>query len=238
MCSAPAAMRSPRSSSTTRVILGSSSVRAWAIECHSRSDSSPSAIVDLVDDGVGRHAEEARVEPARPAGRRDGAREERQPRQRRPEAGGEELLPGRALAGLRGAARACRSAGPPPRRSRARRPAPAPAPCATLGVPFMATISFLRSPRLEVLLDRDLPVGGIDAAAGKHVAARHEHHVEAPPPEQHARLARGIVDDDQRRGIARAQRARLGGAAALCCRRLLRRSCGALIRAWRAAATI
>ena len=211
VCSAPAAMRSPRSSSTTRVMLGSSSERAWAIECHSRSDSSPSC--DLRPCGRWRRPATQKKRVSKRRGRPGGvmaraknvsrsapagSRWRRTPASSAPSAAARcaqrradeqaRLLEGLAHGGQRqrarpGLAGACPSWPPSAFRGRA-----APGRCSTA----------------------IMPVGGVDAAAGKHVAARHEHHVEAPPPEQHARLARGAVDDDQGRGIARAQRARLG----------------------------
>ena len=112
-------------------------------------------------------------------------------RQRRPEAVREELLPGLGSGRAAVLQRACRSAGPPPRRSRARRPAPARGPAPGWGA-LHRHQQLLEIARLQIVLHGDVPVGGVDAAARKHVAARHEHHVEAPPPQQHARLARRL----------------------------------------------
>ena len=69
----------------------------------------------------------------------------------------------------------------------------------------------LGSARCQIVLDRDLPVSRIDAPAREHVTAGHEHQVGPAPPEQHARLAAGAVDDDKGRGIARAQDLARGG---------------------------
>src|SRR5947209_14903536 len=53
---------------------------------------------------------------------------------------------------------------------------------------------------MQRVRDGDLPVGGVDAAAGKHEFAGHELAAVMAPPHQNFRLLAGMIEDDQRRG--------------------------------------
>ena len=49
--------------------------------------------------------------------------------------------------------------------------------------------------------DGNAVVGLVDAAAGKNIFARHEHHLVVAFADQHLRLVAGAIDQDQRRGV-------------------------------------
>ena len=51
--------------------------------------------------------------------------------------------------------------------------------------------------------DRNAVVRLVDAAAGKNIFARHEHHLVVALADQHLRLVAGAIDQDQRRRVLR-----------------------------------
>ena len=147
--------------------------------------------------------EEPRIETARAIGRRDGAGDEIQacPAAARFHA---RRICCHAAARVRGIfADVRRSECPLPRRSRGWRRA--------RGRALLrrdAERSLWPKHRAQIAAHRDARIGGIHAAAGKHIFVRHERHAAVTLAHQHARsVAVALAHQDQRRRIARTQRA-------------------------------
>ena len=182
-------MRSPRSSSTTRRDVGQLQGARLRDRVPLQVGQLAVGNRDLVNDGAGRNAKEARVEASRPPGRRDRAREKRQLTEHRAIAQRKELLPDERFGRRSAFRRRCRSPGPPPRTFRARQPAPAPAPASGWACRACPPSASRRLPGVQILAHGDVAVRGVDASAREHVPSRHEDQV-GPPAARAIRAAR------------------------------------------------